>query len=131
MPGIDGLTVLERLRKAGNDFPVLVYTAMDDPGVALAAKELGATEVFRKDEDGQPSYAAIAARGRRRLTPALGDNLQPRIAILNLPSKPFFHAEEGLASISSPTGCGRCRGLEPGSSAFHQGSCRLAPGAVP
>jgi len=71
MPGIDGLTVLERMRNANVELPVLVYTAMDDPSVALAAKELGATEVFRKDGGGQASYAAVAARVRRVLTPVL------------------------------------------------------------
>ncbi|MEO8527663.1 MAG: response regulator, partial [Pseudolysinimonas sp.] len=29
MPGIDGLTVLRRLREAGNDAPVLLLTAKD------------------------------------------------------------------------------------------------------
>jgi len=92
MPGIDGLTVLERLRKTGIDFPVLVYTAMDDPGVALAAKQLGATEVFRKDEDGQTGYAAVAARVRRVLTPALTGKPAAQHSIQALRDKPAFNA---------------------------------------
>ncbi len=71
MPGVDGLTVLERLRRSGCDMPVLVYTALDDPNVALTAKQLGATEVFRKDGGGQASYAAVAARVSRVLAPVL------------------------------------------------------------
>jgi hypothetical protein len=44
---------------------------MDDPSVALAAKDLGATEVFRKDAGGQVVYTAVAARVRRALADAL------------------------------------------------------------
>ncbi|RMD82506.1 MAG: response regulator [Candidatus Dadabacteria bacterium] len=70
MPGIDGLTVLERLRKEGRRFPIYVYTGLDDPSVALAAKELGATEVFRKDGGGV-TYAAVCSRISRVLGPLL------------------------------------------------------------
>ena len=70
MPGTDGLTVLERLRPMDVDFPVYVYTGLDDPGVALAAKDLGAAEVFRKDGGGV-SYAAVCSRVSRILGPLL------------------------------------------------------------
>jgi signal transduction histidine kinase/CheY-like chemotaxis protein len=77
MPDIDGLMVLEHFSGGKLEFPVLVYTAMDDPSVALAAKELGATEVFRKDTSGQVAYAAVAARVRRVLTSALTRGPRP------------------------------------------------------
>jgi hypothetical protein len=60
---------------------------MDDPSVALAAKELGATEVFRKDGGGQASYAAVAARVRRVLTPLLMS-----VSPAEEPPKSFFDA---------------------------------------
>ncbi|RMF25203.1 MAG: response regulator [Deltaproteobacteria bacterium] len=72
MPGTDGLTVLERLRPLDVDFPIYVYTGLDDPGVALAAKDLGAAEVFRKDGGGV-SYAAVCSRVSRVLGPLLAD----------------------------------------------------------
>lgn len=81
MPGIDGLTVLERLRRSGCDMPVLVYTAMDDPNVALTAKQLGATEVFRKDGGGQATYAAVAARVSRLLAPVLNPRRSGRAVV--------------------------------------------------
>jgi CheY-like chemotaxis protein len=74
MPGMDGLAVLERLQASGGrKIPILVYTAMDDASVALAAKDLGATEVFRKDGTGKTVYTAVAARVRR----VLGQTLAP------------------------------------------------------
>ena len=73
MPGMDGLAVLERLSATGGvDMPILVYTALDDPSVALAAKDLGATEVFRKDGGcGKAAYTAVTARVRRILSQVL------------------------------------------------------------
>jgi len=73
MPGMDGLAVLERLSSAGRiNMPILVYTALDDPSVALAAKDLGATEVFRKDGSGsKAAYTAVTARIRRVLAEVL------------------------------------------------------------
>jgi CheY-like chemotaxis protein len=72
MPGMDGIAVLERLQSTGGiDIPILVYTAMDDPSVAIAAKELGATEVFRKDGSGKAVYTAVTARVRRVLAGVL------------------------------------------------------------
>jgi hypothetical protein len=61
--------------------PVLVYTAMDDPNVALTAKQLGATEVFRKDGGGQATYAAVAARVSRLLAPVLNPRRSGRAVV--------------------------------------------------
>ena len=78
MPGMDGLALLERLAKTGGpQIPILVYTAMDDPSVALAAKDLGATDVFRKDGGAPAAYTAVAARIRRVLSPALAPRTAP------------------------------------------------------
>ena len=44
---------------------------------SFAGKELGATEVFRKDTGGQVTYAAVAARVRRVLTPVLVRDAPP------------------------------------------------------
>ncbi len=70
MPGTDGLTVLERLGARSREIPIFVYTGLDDPSVALTAKELGACEVFRKDGGGV-SYAAVCSRISRVLGPLL------------------------------------------------------------
>ena len=80
MPGMDGLAVLERLSATGGaEMPILVYTALDDPSVALAAKDLGATEVFRKDGgSGKAVYTAVTARVRRILSEVLTGESMPR-----------------------------------------------------
>ena len=54
MPGIDGLDVLERLRKNGNDTPVIMITAHATASVGIQAMQRGAydylTKPFEVDE---------------------------------------------------------------------------------
>jgi signal transduction histidine kinase/CheY-like chemotaxis protein len=65
MPGLDGLTVLERLKAIDPLLPAVVLTAMDDPSVAVAARDLGAVGVFRKDTPDAQPYRTVVARVRR------------------------------------------------------------------
>lgn len=71
MPGLDGLTVLQRIRADDPRLPVVVLTAMDDPTVAVAARELGAVGVFRKDSGDTAPYRTVVARVRRLILEAL------------------------------------------------------------
>ncbi|WP_447954094.1 response regulator transcription factor [Sphingopyxis chilensis] len=48
MPEIDGIAVLERMRSAGVDFPVVVMTAHGDVGTAVAAMRKGAHNFIEK-----------------------------------------------------------------------------------
>lgn len=48
MPEIDGIGVLERMRAAGVDFPVVVMTAHGDVGTAVAAMRKGAHNFIEK-----------------------------------------------------------------------------------
>jgi signal transduction histidine kinase/DNA-binding response OmpR family regulator len=71
MPGIDGLTMLQRIRAIDPRLPAVVLTAMDDPAVAVAARELGAIGVFRKDAGDTAPYRTVVARVRRIVLEAL------------------------------------------------------------
>jgi signal transduction histidine kinase/CheY-like chemotaxis protein len=71
MPGIDGLTMLHRIRAVDPRLPTVVLTAMDDPAVAVAARELGAIGVFRKDAGENDRYRTVVARVRRLILDAL------------------------------------------------------------
>jgi signal transduction histidine kinase/CheY-like chemotaxis protein len=72
MPGLDGLTVLERLKAIDPLLPAVVLTAMDDPSVAVAARELGAVGVFRKDTPDAQPYRTVVARVRRVMSEMTG-----------------------------------------------------------
>ncbi len=48
MPGISGMTLLERLREAGVDIPTIVITAYGDIPMAVRAMKLGAIDFISK-----------------------------------------------------------------------------------
>lgn len=73
VPRIDGLTVLRQLNEAGVRIPTVLLTGLDDPNVALEAKELGAFEVVHKHGVDDVSRAAVLARVQRLLTPVFAD----------------------------------------------------------
>jgi two-component system response regulator AtoC len=51
MPGVDGLTVLERLRSAGNDIPVIMITGYESSTNAIRAMQMGAYDYVVKPFD--------------------------------------------------------------------------------
>jgi two-component system, NtrC family, response regulator AtoC len=48
MPGSDGLTILEQLRKTGNDIPVIMITAHATSSTAIRAMQIGAYDYLLK-----------------------------------------------------------------------------------
>ena len=51
MPGVDGLTILRRVREAGLDTPVIVMTAFGDSDTVIQAMRLGAYDYVPKPVD--------------------------------------------------------------------------------
>ena len=70
VPRIDGLTVMRELAEAGVRIPTVLLTGVDDPEIALEAKQLGAFEVVHKHGVDDVSRAAVLARVQRLLMPA-------------------------------------------------------------
>lgn len=59
MPRLDGIATLRMLRDAEPDLRVVVHTAYDDPVLAEALVEAGATAVIVKSADPTPLLDAI------------------------------------------------------------------------
>jgi two-component system nitrogen regulation response regulator GlnG len=75
LPGLDGLTALERLRKSDNGFPVIVVTAYGNLETAVRAMENGAFDYVTKPFELEQVVdvvrrAAKAAKNRTTTTPA-------------------------------------------------------------
>ena len=51
MPGVNGLDLLERLRGAGNDIPVIMITAHGTSSIAIRAMQMGAYDYLQKPFD--------------------------------------------------------------------------------
>lgn len=69
MPKIDGLEVLRRLRKAGNDTPVLLLTAKSTVDDKIEGLDSGADDYLAKPFSTEELLARIRALGRRKEKP--------------------------------------------------------------
>jgi two-component system OmpR family response regulator len=66
LPGIDGFTVLETLRRRGERVPVLMLTARDALDDRVRGLDLGADDYLRKPFEPEELEARVRALGRRR-----------------------------------------------------------------
>jgi DNA-binding response OmpR family regulator len=75
LPGLDGFTVLRRLRAAGSRLPVVVLTARDGVGDTVAALEGGADDYVSKPF----RFEELLARVRLRLRPGRASAAEPTV----------------------------------------------------
>ena len=66
MPGMSGLEVCDRLRKAGNQVPILILTAKDAIADRVAGLDMGADDYLVKPVDLTEFQARVRALLRRR-----------------------------------------------------------------
>jgi two-component system response regulator FixJ len=59
MPEINGLELLERIKKADDRFPVIIITGHGDIPLAVEAMKLGAVDFFEKPYDDEAMLAAV------------------------------------------------------------------------
>jgi len=80
MPGVDGITALQRLRERGDATPLLLLTTFDDSELLLRATEAGAQGFLLKDaapEDLRDAIARVVA-GATLLQPVSTDPVRAR-----------------------------------------------------
>jgi two-component system, LuxR family, response regulator FixJ len=61
MPGMDGLTLLRRLRAGGSPMPLMLITGHGDVSMAVAAMKAGATDFLEKPFEADALLAAVGA----------------------------------------------------------------------
>ncbi len=76
LPGLDGLTVLERLRAAQSPARVLVLTARGEVGDRIKGLHAGADDYLAKPFSMDELVARVEALGRRGMTTAASDLLK-------------------------------------------------------
>jgi len=67
MPGIDGLTLLRRLRTSGSTLPLMLITGHGDVSMAVNAMKAGAVDFLEKPFEADALLAAIDGALRHRL----------------------------------------------------------------
>jgi two-component system OmpR family response regulator len=75
MPGLDGLTVLRKIREAGHRVPVLMLTARGDEADRVVGLELGADDYVGKPFSPRELLARIRAVLRRAAPDAVAEKL--------------------------------------------------------
>lgn len=65
LPGLDGLSLLRRMRSAGDATPVLLLTALADVGARVDGLDAGADDYLPKPFDMRELLARVRALGRR------------------------------------------------------------------
>lgn len=82
MPGVDGMELTRRLRRADNEVPVLLLTTFDEDELLLEAVEAGAQGFVLKDISPEDLHEAIVrtAAGEGLLQPVSTDAVRQRFA---------------------------------------------------
>ena len=75
MPGMDGLTVLRKIREAGHKVPVLMLTARGDEADRVVGLELGADDYVAKPFSSRELLARLRAVVRRATPDAVAEKL--------------------------------------------------------
>jgi two-component system response regulator FixJ len=70
MPGMDGITLLKKLRAEGGEPPLILITGHADIPLAVAAMKAGAVDFLEKPFEAEALLAAIDAGLRRRADPS-------------------------------------------------------------
>ncbi|MFW9916257.1 MAG: response regulator [Candidatus Thorarchaeota archaeon] len=65
MPKINGLQMLEKLRKDGNQIPIIIFTGRGREEVAMQALNLGADFYVKKGDDAASAYGELAHKIRQ------------------------------------------------------------------
>jgi two-component system response regulator FixJ len=66
MPGMDGLTLLRRLRASGSALPLMLITGHGDISMAVTAMKAGAVDFLEKPFEADALLTAVGAALRRR-----------------------------------------------------------------
>lgn len=81
MPGVDGIAMVRELRRRGDQTPVVMLTAFEDPALLLVAVEAGTQGFLLKGATSEELVTAIdrAHRGERWLSPVATEPIHPRL----------------------------------------------------
>jgi two-component system response regulator FixJ len=120
MPGIDGLTLLKRLRSAGAALPLMLITGHGDVTMAVAAMKMGAVDFLEKPFEADVLLAAIEAALRRRMSEIGAADVEiARRALQTLTSRET-EVFEGLVTGKSNKEIAIALGISPRTVEFHR-----------
>lgn len=103
MPGLDGLSVLRRLREAGDDCPVLLLTAKDAVEDRIAGLTAGGDDYVTKPFSLEEVMARLRGLVRRSLRAGSDDGPVVRVGDLTLDEESYEVERAGHPIALTPT----------------------------
>lgn len=120
MPGMDGLTLLGRLRSAGSTLPLMLITGHDDVAMAVTAMKSGAVDFLEKPFEADTLLAAVEAALRQRFSDiGAADAETARRALQKLTSREY-EVFERLVTGKSNKEIAVELGISPRTVEFHR-----------
>lgn len=120
MPGMDGLTLLRRLRSAGSALPLMLITGHGDVAMAVTAMKSGAVDFLEKPFEADTLLAAVEAALRQRFSDiGAADAEAARRALQKLTSREY-EVFERLVTGKSNKEIAAELGISPRTVEFHR-----------
>ena len=120
MPGIDGLTLLRRLRTNGSTHPLMLITGHGDVSMAVAAMKAGAVDFLEKPFEADALLAAVeGALGHRSGETGAEDTEAARQLLLRLTPRESEVFDHLVAGRSNKEIAARI-GISPRTVEFHR-----------
>lgn len=129
MPGIDGLTLLRRLRAAGSALPLILITGHGDISMAVTAMKAGAFDFLEKPFEADALLAAIEAALRLRSSDANAEDAETaRRRLEKLTSREYEVLDHLVAGKSNKEAAAKL-GISPRTVEFHRAHIMEKTGA--
>lgn len=120
MPGMDGLTLLRRLRESGSALPLMLITGHGDVRMAVTAMKAGAVDFLEKPFDADALLEAVEAALRHRTTGIRPEDAETaRQAFQKLTSRELEVFEHLVAGASNKQIAAQL-GISPRTVEFHR-----------
>ena len=119
MPGMDGLTLLQRLRASGSALPLMLMTGHGDISMAVTAMKAGAVDFLEKPFEADALLTAVGAALRLRSRDADEDAEVARRRLLKLTAREYEVFEHLVTGKSNKEAAAKL-GISPRTVEFHR-----------
>jgi two-component system, LuxR family, response regulator FixJ len=120
MPGIDGLTLLRRLRANGSTVPLMLITGHGDVSMAVAAMKAGAVDFLEKPFEADAFLAAVGAALRHPTSDIKAEVIEASRQLLQKLTSREYEVFEHLVAGKSNKEIAAQLGISPRTVEFHR-----------
>jgi two-component system response regulator FixJ len=120
MPGIDGLTLLRRLRASGSKVPLMLITGHGDVSMAVAAMKAGAVDFLEKPFEADIFLTAVEAALRHPMSDSNAEDTEASRQRLRKLTSREYEVFEHLVAGKSNKEIAAQLGISPRTVEFHR-----------